>query len=246
MIVIPMLGLSSRFFKAGYTQPKYQLELCGSTVFSHSVSSFRHYFETEPFVFVVRPDYHTEEFVRQEVQALAIRKFEIVIIQQNTSGQAESVYLGTRNCSPETPLTIFNIDTIRHDFEQPAWVNDCDGYLEVFKGEGTHWSFVLPGDDLKVLKTTEKDRVSDLCSNGLYHFRTRRLFDEAYLAREESTGGEYYIAPLYNRLIKNGMNIRYREVPIGVHDFCGTPDEYHHLLAATPCLPKTPAGVGKP
>lgn len=31
MIVIPMAGMSSRFFKAGYTQPKYMLEAHGQT-----------------------------------------------------------------------------------------------------------------------------------------------------------------------------------------------------------------------
>lgn len=33
MFIIPMAGLSSRFFKAGYTKPKYQLDLNGETVF---------------------------------------------------------------------------------------------------------------------------------------------------------------------------------------------------------------------
>ncbi|HGG7172902.1 TPA: capsular biosynthesis protein, partial [Escherichia coli] len=33
MFVITMAGLSSRFFNAGYTVPKYQLPLHGQTVF---------------------------------------------------------------------------------------------------------------------------------------------------------------------------------------------------------------------
>ena len=39
MIVIPMLGKSSRFFDAGYERPKYQLPLGDGTVFSESVKS---------------------------------------------------------------------------------------------------------------------------------------------------------------------------------------------------------------
>ena len=32
---------------------------------------------------------------------------------------------------------------MEQDFKKPEWVNDCDGYLEVFKDEGDHWSFAL-------------------------------------------------------------------------------------------------------
>ena len=46
-----MAGLSSRFFKAGYTKPKYQLDLNGETVFSWSVRSFERYFKTDKFCF---------------------------------------------------------------------------------------------------------------------------------------------------------------------------------------------------
>ncbi|EKO3985769.1 capsular biosynthesis protein, partial [Vibrio fluvialis] len=40
MIMIPMAGMSSRFFKAGYSKPKYMLEAKGKTLFEHSVLSF--------------------------------------------------------------------------------------------------------------------------------------------------------------------------------------------------------------
>ncbi|ECR5117115.1 capsular biosynthesis protein, partial [Salmonella enterica] len=33
MIIIPMAGLSSRFFKAGYTKPKYELKAHDKTLF---------------------------------------------------------------------------------------------------------------------------------------------------------------------------------------------------------------------
>ena len=40
MIVFPMAGLSSRFYKEGYTKPKFELSLGGVTVFERSVLSF--------------------------------------------------------------------------------------------------------------------------------------------------------------------------------------------------------------
>lgn len=60
MIIIPMAGLSSRFFKAGYTKPKYMLDAHGISLFDHAVNSFKAYFKTETFyslfeMFTARP-----------------------------------------------------------------------------------------------------------------------------------------------------------------------------------------------
>ena len=63
MIIIPMAGMSSRFFKAGYDKPKYMLSAHGSTLFEHSVNSFKKYFNDTPFLFIVRVCYITTEFV---------------------------------------------------------------------------------------------------------------------------------------------------------------------------------------
>ena len=40
MIIIPMAGLSSRFFSDGYKLPKYMLDLHGVPVFDHAFGSF--------------------------------------------------------------------------------------------------------------------------------------------------------------------------------------------------------------
>ena len=68
MFVIPMAGLSSRFFKAGYEVPKYQLDLCGKTVFARSLESFKAYFESDLFVIILRDVYDTKAFVEKEIQ----------------------------------------------------------------------------------------------------------------------------------------------------------------------------------
>ena len=54
MIVIPMLGKSSRFTNAGYNLPKYMLPVKDKSVFCWSMSSFENYFTTEEFLFLVK------------------------------------------------------------------------------------------------------------------------------------------------------------------------------------------------
>lgn len=233
MIIIPMLGKSSRFFKNGYDLPKYQLPLGDETVFAHSVRSFERHFTDKPFLFLVRNDFGARTFVAREAARLGIVDFRIIEFDFETRGQAESVYLGVRDYDPALSFIVFNIDTIRLEFEWPASEAFAQGFLEVFEAEGDGWSFVEPvaGTDL-VKRTTEKERISSLCSNGMYGFGTIRDFREAYDAeiRAGSTvNGEIYIAPLYNRLIGQGREIRFNLLTPGTTLHCGVPADYEGL-----------------
>ncbi|MNJ20738.1 hypothetical protein D3C77_150760 [compost metagenome] len=233
MILITMAGLSSRFFKAGYLEPKYKLLLNDISVFSHSVLSFKQYFNTEPFVFVVRDVYDTPTFVECEAKKLGIADFKIIILNDETRGQAETAYLALKDYTVDFPIYIFNIDTFRHDYKKPEFIERCDGYLEVFRAEGEHWSFVLPNEQNDVIRTTEKDRISDLCSDGLYYFKQKSVFESLFLdalSHERTVRGEYYIAPLYNELIARGGVVKFDIIELDQIDFCGTPEEYQLLL----------------
>lgn len=229
MFVIPMAGLSSRFFKAGYEVPKYQLDLCGKTVFARSLESFKAYFESDLFVIILRDVYDTKAFVEKEIQKLGIKSYHICVLDGETEGQAETVYLGVKDLPDEEELYVFNIDTFRHNFKKPNFAKECDGYLEVFKGEGDHWSFVGIDENNKVIRTTEKERISDLCSDGLYYFNKlgtfKSLFEKSK-AEQLYIKGELYIAPMYNLMIDKGADIRYDLIELSQIDFCGTPDEY--------------------
>ncbi len=240
MIVIPMAGNSRRFFEAGYSRPKYELPVDGESLFALTVRSFAAYFETERFIFVCRSDFGAESFVRAECARIGIRHADIVVLSTTTRGQAETVLLGLEGAGYDAgeSLIIFNIDTVRSDYRFPVECEFSDGYLEVFTGPGENWSFVKPASSFtrRVLRTTEKERISDLCSTGLYHFARTADFVSAcakamaavdsYRARWQ----EIYVAPLYNQLIADGKVVTYHHVSLGEIEFSGTPSEYEALL----------------
>ncbi|RPF00124.1 capsular biosynthesis protein [Vibrio crassostreae] len=245
MIVIPMAGMSSRFFREGYNIPKYKLEAHGKTLFEHSVLSFKQYFNTEYFVFIVKDDkYNPAEFVNKKALELGIVNYQVITLEHNTKGQAETVYLGVSQLkgldivSKKHPgLTVFNIDTIHLKFKKYEPVTNLNGYLEVFEGEGDNWSYIKPMCKLNrtVKETAEKKAISNLCSNGLYYFEDFYLFEEAFLeyssiSTQLWTNGELYIAPLYNSLIEKGKSIKYKIVDRESIIFCGTPEEYKMYL----------------
>lgn len=236
MIVIPMAGLSRRFFDAGYTRPKYELPLGPQTLFACCVRSFEHYFRSERFVFVHRHAFEARDFIARECDRLGLHDYQAVCLDGTTRGQAETVLRGLEGAGADgnESLLVFNIDTIRPHYRFPDALRCSDGYLEVFAGEGEHWSFVRPAASFNALvaETAEKRRISSLCSTGLYYFARAADFVsscEDALADEEGylrQWGELYIAPLYNRLIANGRRVMYEQV--GAHEvhFAGTPDEY--------------------
>jgi dTDP-glucose pyrophosphorylase len=82
-----------------------------------------------------------------------------------------------------------------------------------------------------VTKTAEKEVISSNALTGLYHFTYPEDFfeaAEAAFAKNETTKGEFYIAPLYNHLIKKG-----RKLIVDLADevnILGTPEELEIFL----------------
>jgi len=233
IIFIPMAGLSARFTKEGYTLPKYMLFAANQSLFRIAVSSFKAYFGDARFVFLYRNIFDTHAFIMAECELLGIKNFNLIEIEKPTRGQAETVQMGIDALLKngiEDEMMVFNADTAKKSFNVPDFMNETDGYLEVFEGEGEHWSFVEPMADFenRVARTAEKVRISNLCSNGLYYFKSMQLFLDAYQTsfNKADHTGEYYIAPMYNALIAKGKNIHFLVQPKSEMLFFGTPTEY--------------------
>jgi hypothetical protein len=239
MIVIPMAGNSSRFFNEGYLTPKYELLVGANTLFSMTLKSFEYYFETEFFLFIGRRNFNSKEFVYKECQKNNVKNFLYVELDNPSRGQAETVYMGLEmmgEANKEEPLLIFNIDTVRSNYIFPSNCKGADGYIEVFEGNGDSWSFVEPKESNGVKRTSEKVRISNLCSTGLYYFSSVKHFIIGYKCALADTDSflakwrELYIAPLYNYLIEDfNMDIKYHCIGIDDVKFSGTPSEYRNL-----------------
>lgn len=239
IIVIPMAGQSKRFIEAGYSLPKYMLYIKDKSLFNLSVSSFKRYFKTAQFLFIARDLYSTELFINKECERIGLENFKILILDRQTKGQAETVYLGLNNFSyADEELLIFNIDTFRTNYELPENIAEWDGYLEVFKGDGSGWSYVKPLNNNSTLveSTAEKMPISNLCSTGLYYFKEIKFFKDVWIYYQENNivsnySNELYIAPMYNILILQQKRIHYNIISKNDVIFCGTPEEYHNLSA---------------
>lgn len=235
MIVFPMAGMSRRFREAGYDKPKYMLPLGNHTCFDYSVMGFLKAGHDDTFTFIMRKDFDTPDFVRQRLSALGVTNAQLVILDEMTAGQAETVERGLDDVTDAGTrgITIFNIDTFRPGFTFPTKAEQGQGYLETFIGEGDNWSFVEDDGSKqnRVARTTEKDPISQFCCTGLYQFATVNDFRWALNEeRKNPSNNELYVAPIYNHLIKIGKDIRYTVIPKENVIFCGVPVEYEALI----------------
>ena len=241
MFYFPMAGLSSRFTKAGYDKPKYYLDVGGGlNLFQASLKGFSHYFETDGFCFIHLETFIDEDTIRAWAADIGLPAdhCHTVALAAPTRGQADTVRHGIlgSGAAVNEDVTIFNIDTVYHDFRKPEGPDIGADYLDVTELPGDHWSFVDPDPEQPGLarRVVEKQRISGLCSVGLYGFRSAQMFLDLHARHYASRHAEKeeYVAPMYQGLIDAGDAVHYRNLPRAQFDFLGTPQEYAYYLAS--------------
>jgi len=229
--VIPMAGLGSRFKKKDYKLPKYMIEVKGKTLFEYSISSLPISI-ADKLIFICLKE-HGEDLVTNFIKLKVDHNdVEIIFLDEVTRGQAETVYKAKNYINNNDELLIYNIDTyFKSNTLSEKLLNreqKKDGILGAFIDESNDdkWSFAKLNKDNNIIKTTEKEKISDFALTGLYHFSKASDFleiAEDWIINNKTVRNEFYIAPMYNDLIKRGKHY----ILDVVDDFIplGTPEE---------------------
>jgi dTDP-glucose pyrophosphorylase len=234
-IVITMAGLGSRFRKAGYQVPKYMIEAHGKTLFEWSMESLTGFYnETNDYIFIVRSEDESEDFIRSKCNELNINNVTVIGIDYLTDGQATTAMLGSKHWDKSSELMIYNIDTYVEAGQMNASQVVGDGFIPCFHADGDHWSFVKLDAEGKAVDVKEKVRISDNCTLGAYYFKSCKLYEdlynEYYSSNENLEKGEKYVAPLYNYLISKGGDVRISIVDYDKVHVLGTPEELNVFI----------------
>lgn len=227
-IVVTMAGQGSRFRKVGYTVPKHEIEVRGKSLFEWAMLSLKDFVDEE-FIFVVRKNQYDREKLEKLIEQAGIQRFQLVEIDELTSGQASTVMAAKKVLKPEAGVAVYNIDTyVEPNNILKADLVDCDGNLTTFTAPGDHWSFVQLDESGHVTDVVEKRRVSDHASVGFYYFASFQQFADIYQrygAAIKQEYGEVYVAPMYHYLLQEGAKITYTDIPFDVVHVLGTPEE---------------------
>jgi NDP-sugar pyrophosphorylase family protein len=229
-ILITMAGNGDRFRRAGFTLPKFKIEVCGRTLFHWALRSLNNFLQgAGEVVFAARPEHEPDRFIAEEAAALGIGRYRVLHFDRPTDGQATTALLaGAPLLDKSAPVLIYNIDTyVEPEFLRPADAHG-NGWIPCFPGEGNGWSFARTKEGGVVEELAEKRRISPHATIGLYWFRSFDLYEACYrehFAHGGTAGGERYIAPMYNTLIKRGGGVRLSLIPKQAVHPLGTPEE---------------------
>ena len=111
-------------------------------------------------------------------------------------------------------------------------MRESDGALLTFEVENSNkYSFAHVNTRGIVDEVREKEQISTHASTGTYYFRsTVQMLDliKDSIVHDEKEHGEFYIAPLYNRMIQAKQIVKI--VPVKNYYCYGTPEEYQEFI----------------
>lgn len=210
LLVIPMAGRGSRFSNVGYSTPKPLIQVGGKPMIHHAFKSVADT-NYRKVVFIAlkehEQEYHVSELIRKEV----VENFELILLDEVTEGQLCTVLAASTYFKPNEGILIAASDSyIKSNLAEELKSSQADGLISVIDLPGEQWSFAKTNEHGKVIEVAEKKKISNNASTGIYYFRDSILFEEEakkMINNKETTRGEYYIMPLYNKFIEYGKTI---------------------------------------
>ena len=223
-----MSGMSSRFTNAGYTVPKFMIEVDGKTVIQHIVDLYP---QDSEFVFIINDDHAKNIELCHYLDKLDIDKLSICSVPTHKKGPVYSVNQYGHHIKDDEQVIInycdFSMDWDYNNFEKFVNETECDGCVVCYTGFHPHmlgsdnYAFCKVNNDNKILEIREKqpftdNKMSEYASTGTYYFKKgsyvkkyfKKLMDE-----EIKVNDEYYVSMVYNLLVKDDLNSYVYEVP---------------------------------
>lgn len=207
-IVMPMAGKGQRFKDAGYSMPKPFIDVNGASMYRRALAPF---VSVSDRVILITQEDHQPYF---EAEPNYIHRSDKVFLSGPTEGAACSVLAARAFIDNYEPLLIVNCDQLMtfNAFNWSVLANNsaADGVIFTFLASGPKWSYVALDPLLRVSQVAEKVEISEIATCGAYWWKEGRAFCEAadkMIADNTRTNNEFYVAPVYNELIKEGGNV---------------------------------------
>lgn len=210
IVIVPMAGRGSRYATQGYETPKPLIEVAGKSMVLWALDSLKG-LSVSKYIIVALKE-HEEHFSIQKLISMHISgNVEFVWLDQVTEGQLCTVLAANNLLDPDEDVLIASSDTlVQGNLGGDIIDNRWDGIISVANLPGEHWSFARTDVTGKVVEVAEKKKISDYASTGLYYFRKASVLIEhgkRMIINQEKTRGEYYVIPVYQKMIEAGYSI---------------------------------------
>lgn len=235
-VVIPAAGLGRRFLEAGYTEPKFFLDIQGKMMIERCMEGIQ--LSDGRYIVVIQ-----EAIMKRYAHALHKLKekygmVDIVTVDRETQGAACTVLAALREINNDEMLVVVDSDVIFEngkfqEFVDRARVDESDGMLLTFHSVDARYSYVKKNKEGYVKRTEEKSVVSNMAIAGAYTFKKGSSFVEcavAMLIHGDLCKGEYYMSNVYNWGVKRGMQYRNYMISGKAFHCVGTPEQMQEYM----------------
>lgn len=231
-LIMPMGGGGTRFGNKGFNLPKPLIELNGKPFFFWAVQSVIKFMDVKDITFVVLQE-HIDNFQIDTKILSFYPEAKIHIIPHVLNGAVLTSCEGVKEIEDDLPILFNDCDhafTCKdfYDFCREGKFGTPDGALITFNSDNPAYSYAELGDNGNVIKTYEKQVVSNEAICGAYYFKNKNIFlygVNDYL--DNCQYKEFFMSGVFNSLAKDN-NIK--TFHLDEHISFGTPDEYDEVV----------------
>lgn len=213
IVVVPMAGKGSRYSEKGYDMPKPLIKVAGKPMFLWALKSLEE-IEYEKLIFIALKQHEQQYQISKSLNKYVEKSFELVLIDEVTEGQLCTVLKAKEFFKMDDDLLIIASDSLIKSKIGNDIVNKdpyTKGIISVINLPGDRWSFAKVDRDGNVTQVAEKVRISNHASTGIYYFSNAGDFlsaSDSIIQYKEKTKGEYYVIPVYQKLIEKKAKIK--------------------------------------
>lgn len=212
IVIMPMAGRGKRFADKGFDIPKPLIKVNGKPMFLWALKSLNN-INYSKIIFVALKEHEENYGLRKLIEENLDSEFELILLDDVTEGQLITVIKAEKFLDTDEDIMICASDSyikseIQNDIAK--YKDEASGIISVINLPGTHWSFAKTNTDGWVEQVAEKDRISDNASTGIYYFSNAKEFKkyaDGIVNNKETTKGEYYVIPVYQKMINDGKKI---------------------------------------
>lgn len=231
-IVIPMAGRGSRFAEAGYEMPKPLIDVFGHPMIEYVTRNIRPECEHR-FIYICQEEHLKKYGLADELRKMA-PGCEIITIDHITEGAACTVLLAEKLIDNDDEMMIANSDQyVDTDInEYLSAMGDNDGLIMTMPADDPKWSFIKYDENNLVTMVREKQVISNEATVGIYNYKHGRDFvryAHQMIEKNIRVNNEFYVAPVYNEMIEDGMKIGFCDVGVKMYGL-GTPDDLNYFM----------------
>ena len=234
-----MAGEGSRFLKEGWTTPKPLILLHGVPLFERAIKSVHIENVQMKYSFIVRQN-HIDDYGIDRGILSFLPEANIYSVLKTTRGAVETCLMAEKGIDNNDAVIVMDCDL---EFRSKQFMERIKtslavsgdiaegGALVSFESDSPKYSYAEIDENNIVLRTAEKEVISNHALCGAYFFSSGKRFKEIahqLMNAQNFAKPEYYVSLLYNYLIAAKEKVYL--APMEEYYSYGTPEELKRYL----------------